>query len=188
MKTARTIQIAIVVLIAALVIAAVWRDRHPQTVAVMGGQGGKLLLEAGFKAGQLAPAFSLNGTDGTTYAVGGPRDKALIVNFWASWCDPCKQEAPDLNALSLKYKDVLEVYGVNVTSQDYQGNAERFIKKYELSFPVMFDLKGEVFDKYRGAVFPTNVLIGKDGVIKEVILGVLSPEELESKIIALTGS
>ncbi|MNO08248.1 thiol-disulfide oxidoreductase [compost metagenome] len=57
-----------------------------------------------------------------------------------------------------------------------------------LAFPVMYDLKGEVFDKYKGAVFPTNVLVDKNGVIAEVILGLLSPEELEKKIIALTGS
>lgn len=111
-----------------------------------------------------------------------------MLNFWASWCDPCQQEAPELNKLAMKYSDVLDIYGINVTSQDYKPNAERFVKKYMLAFPVMYDLKGQIFDKYNGAVFPTNVLIDKKGVISEIILGVLTAEELEQKIIALTGS
>ncbi|WP_379153748.1 TlpA family protein disulfide reductase [Paenibacillus sp. sgz5001063] len=143
--------------------------------------------ESGINAGLLAPAFSLQ-EDGKSYSVGGARDKAVLLNFWASWCDPCQQEAPTLNALALKYKNVLDVYGINVTSQDYKPNAERFVRKYMLAFPVMYDLKGEVFDKYKGMVFPTNVLIDKNGVVSEVILGFLSPEELEKKIITLTGS
>ncbi|MNF18546.1 thiol-disulfide oxidoreductase [compost metagenome] len=57
-----------------------------------------------------------------------------------------------------------------------------------LAFPVMYDLKGDVFDQYQGQVFPTNVLIDKNGVITEVVLGTLTAEELENKIIALTGS
>ncbi|MBW4083170.1 TlpA disulfide reductase family protein [Paenibacillus sp. S150] len=143
--------------------------------------------ESGANAGLLAPAFSLQ-EGGHSYSVGGAREKAVLLNFWASWCGPCQQEAPALNALALKYKNVLDIYGINVTSQDYKPNAERFVRKYVLTFPIMYDLKGEVFDKYKGAVFPTNVLVDKNGVISEVILGLLSPEELEQKIITLTGS
>ncbi|WP_239004549.1 TlpA family protein disulfide reductase [Paenibacillus tepidiphilus] len=141
---------------------------------------------AGAGPGRLAPAFTLQDAGGTSRQVGGPREKALLLNFWASWCGPCQLEAPDLNRLAVKYKDVLDVYGVNVTSQDVKQNAERFVRKYMLSFPVLYDLKGQVFARYNGQVFPTNVLVAKDGVISEVILGVLPPEELERKIAALT--
>jgi thiol-disulfide isomerase/thioredoxin len=176
---------ALIVILAVLAIAQKFRA-EPESVPVV-QQSAK--LESGAGAGLLAPSFTLQGNDGNTvYEVGGPRDKALMLNFWASWCEPCQLEAPELNAMAVKYKEVLDIYGINVTSQDYKPNAERFIKKYMLSFPVMFDLKGKVFDKYNGAVFPTNVLIDKNGVISEIILGVLSPEELEKKIITLTGS
>lgn len=160
---------------------------EPESVAVI-QQEQTAQLQSGAGAGLLAPSFTLQGNNNTTYTVGGPREKALLLNFWASWCDPCRLEAPELNELALKYKDVLDIYGVNVTSQDYKPNAERFIRKYMLAFPVMFDVKGEVFDKYNGAVFPTNVLIDKNGVVSEIVLGVLSREELEKKIITLTGS
>ncbi|MBY0009022.1 TlpA family protein disulfide reductase [Paenibacillus typhae] len=174
--------LALVVLVTAVVLVR-WLNAEPEAVpAVQQASAG------GIGAGEPAPAFTLKDNAGREYKVGGPRDKAMIVNFWASWCDPCQQEAPELNAMALKYKNVLDIYGVNVTSQDYKPNAERFIRKYMLAFPVMFDLKGEVFDQYRGQVFPTNVLIDKNGKVTEVVLGALTREELEKKIIALTGS
>jgi thiol-disulfide isomerase/thioredoxin len=177
--------LAVILFLAVLVIE---RQMKPEPEAVAVIQQNAKAAASGAGAGLQAPSFTLQGNADTKYEVGGARDKALLLNFWASWCEPCRLEAPELNAISLKYKDVLDVYGVNVTSQDYKPNAERFIKKYMLAFPVMFDVKGEVFDKYNGAVFPTNVLIDKNGVISEIILGVLTPEELEQKIIALTGS
>lgn len=187
MKAANKINITVVILVVCVAIISLWYNREPKAEAVFGQQA-EPQMKVGPKAGLLAPAFSLQGTDGTSYIVDGPRDKAVIVNFWASWCDPCQQEAPDLNKMATKYKDVLDIYGVNVSSQDYKPNAERFIKKYKLVFPVMYDVKGEVYDKYNGTVFPTNVLIDKNGVISEIILGQLSPEELEQKIIKLTKS
>lgn len=175
--------VALIVFLAVLAIEH-WLKTEPESVAVIQQQASA----SGAGAGLAAPAFSLEDSGGKVYEVGGPREKALIVNFWASWCEPCQQEAPELNKLALKYNDVLDIYGVNVTSQDSKPNAERFIKKYMLAFPVMFDTKGKVFDKYQGQVFPTNVLIDKNGVISEVILGALTAEELEQKIISLTGS
>lgn len=186
MKAVHKWNFTVLALIIVLAVLAIGHrnNTEPGAVAVLQQQAGE---ETGPYAGMKAPAFALQEGD-SRYEIGGPREKAVILNFWASWCDPCREEAPELNRLALKYSDVLDVYGINVTSQDYKPNAERFVKKYMLAFPVMYDLKGQIFDKYNGAVFPTNVLIDKNGVISEIILGVLSAEELENKIIALTGS
>jgi peroxiredoxin len=187
MKAVNKLNISILILIVCVAAVTVWHKREPKVVSVFGQQD-ESPMKIGPKAGLRAPSFSLQGTDGATYVVDGPRQKAVIVNFWASWCGPCQQEAPELNAMATKYKEVLDIYGINVSAQDYKPNAERFIKKYKLEFPVMFDEKDEVYNKYNGVAFPTNVLIDKNGVISEIILGVLSPEELEQKIIKLTGS
>ena len=142
--------------------------------------------ETGAKAGLLAPSFELEGLDNKeTYKVGGAREKALLLNFWASWCDPCKMEAASLNKLSKNYKDQLDVYGVNVTKYDTAKEAKNFVETFKLNFPIMMDEDGAVYDLYKGMAFPTNVLIDKNGVIQEIILGILSEEELEKKVQAL---
>ncbi|WP_052410164.1 TlpA family protein disulfide reductase [Paenibacillus durus] len=157
-------------------------DAPPAEQAILPADGKTLPTESGPKAGLLAPSFTIQGENGTVYAVGGARDKAVLLNFWASWCDPCRAEAPELNKIAEKYKDTLDIYGINVTSYDYKANADRFVKKYKLIFPVMFDLKGEAYAKYNGAVFPTNVLIDRSGVISEIILGGLTAEQLDVKL------
>ncbi|MFD1776295.1 TlpA family protein disulfide reductase [Paenibacillus rhizophilus] len=144
--------------------------------------GMALPTESGPKVGLLAPSFTIQGEDGTAYAVGGARNKAVLLNFWASWCDPCQKEAPELNKIAEKYKGTLDIYGINVTSYDYKANAQRFVKKYNLAFPVMFDLKGEAYAKYNGTVFPTNVLIDRNGVVAEIILGGLTAEQMDEKL------
>ncbi|SMF78615.1 Thiol-disulfide isomerase or thioredoxin [Paenibacillus uliginis N3/975] len=142
-----------------------------------------LPTETGAKAGLLAPAFSLEGLDGKTYTGDGVRDKALIINFWASWCDPCKQEAPELSKFASAYAEDLDVYGINVTKYDNEKKARQFVQDFALTYPIMFDQEGKVFeDVYKGKVFPTNVLIDRRGVITEIILGAPDPEDLEKKI------
>ncbi|NWL89424.1 MULTISPECIES: TlpA family protein disulfide reductase [unclassified Paenibacillus] len=147
------------------------------------------LIAAGApKPGTPAPSFTLEGLNGQTYTVGGERDKALLLNFWASWCDPCKEEAPDLVALAKKYGDSLDVYAVNVTLYDQLDKVKKFVEDYDYTFPVLLDKKEEVYRKFNGMAFPTNVLIGKDGVIQEVIIGSLSAKDLEAKLKKLTNS
>lgn len=141
-----------------------------------------MAAEGAPKPGTAAPAFSLPGLDGKTYEVGGKRDKVLLLNFWASWCDPCKEEAPELKALAEKYKDSLDIYAVNVTLYDKLDEAKAFVKEYDYTFPVLLDEKEELYRKFNGIAFPTNVLIDEQGVIREVIVGVIPPEELEAKI------
>ncbi|WP_178075890.1 TlpA family protein disulfide reductase [Paenibacillus oralis] len=146
-----------------------------QSLAAMAAEGAP-------KPGTPSPSFSLTGLDGKRYDVGGKRDKPLLLNFWASWCDPCKEEAPELVKLADKYKDSLDVYGVNVTFYDKLDDAKAFVQNYGYTFPVLLDEKEKVYSQFNGVAFPTNVLIDENGIIQDVILGVISPEELEAKI------
>jgi len=143
---------------------------------------GAVIAEGAPKPGSSSPAFAWKGLDGSPYKVGGKRDKPVLVNFWASWCDPCKDEAPDLVKLYEKYGGQLDIYGVNVTAYDTVEKAEAFVKEYGIQFPVLLDQKEEVYKKFNGMAFPTNVLIDKDGVIQDLIIGILPPKDLEAKI------
>lgn len=179
--------IALVALLCAIVVVQNVRTEPaaaPESVPVMEQQSAAATYET-VKAGATAPAFSLKDEAGNAYAVGGPRSKPVVLNFWASWCGPCQEEAPALNDLAVKYKDAVDVYGINVTSNDYKPNAERFVRKYGLAFPVMYDRTGDIFDLYHGAAYPTNVLIDTQGKIVEVIIGALTAEELEQKFAVL---
>ncbi|MNM59509.1 Thiol-disulfide oxidoreductase ResA [compost metagenome] len=140
------------------------------------------LAKSGLKPGAAAPSFTLTGLDGKTYQVGGKRDKPLLVNFWASWCDPCKEEAPDLVKMADKYSQSLDVYSVNVTMYDQLSKAKEFVQQYKMTFPVLLDEKEVAYRKYNGVAFPTNVLIDRNGVIQDVIIGTLSAEQLERKL------
>lgn len=134
------------------------------------------------KPGAPAPSFALTGLDGKQYEVGGPREKVLLLNFWASWCDPCKEEAPDLVNLASRYQDSLDLYAVNVTLYDKLEQVKQFVTEYGYTFPVLLDEDEQIYRQFGGIAFPTNVLIDKDGMIREVIVGTLAPDDLEAKI------
>lgn len=142
--------------------------------------------EAAPRLNQPAPSFQLNALDGAVYKVGGPREKPLMLNFWASWCGPCEEEAPALASLYDKYRDKLDLYAVNLTGNDDFDQMKAFAAQYKFHFPILLDYKLEVMLKYRVQVIPTSFLIDKNGNIVDVI-NLLEPEDLEKKLKKLIG-
>lgn len=140
-----------------------------------------LPTETAPKPNYLAPDFELMGMDGQAYQVGGRREKPLFLNFWASWCAPCEEEAPDLVRLYEKYKDKMDLYAVNVTGNDELEAAKAFATRYKFTFPVLIDEESNVAKLYRFQVIPTSFLIDRNGVIVDVI-NLLEPDELEKKM------
>ncbi|RNB91659.1 TlpA family protein disulfide reductase [Brevibacillus fluminis] len=132
--------------------------------------------------GYSAPHFSLVGLDGQTYKVGGKREKPLVINFWASWCGPCKEEAPDLAKMYNKYKGQVDFYAVNSTSNDQLADAKKFVETFNLPFPIPMDEKGEVSKQYQIMAFPTTFFVDKNGMIVHQVLGMLDEEELEKQL------
>ncbi|WP_276352715.1 TlpA family protein disulfide reductase [Cohnella caldifontis] len=126
------------------------------------------------KKGWAAPNFKLAALDSTSeFEVGGPREKPLIVNFWASWCGPCDIEAPDLVSLYEQYGDQVDLYAVNATNYDKIRNAREFVQEKEFPFPVLMDEKGTAGNAYKVFAYPTSFIIGRDGKIAERIEGVI---------------
>lgn len=140
---------------------------------------------SGVQPGQKVPSVLLKGLDKKMYDTGAPRDKVLLISFWASWCDPCRQESLVLNTLYEKFKGQMEIYGVNVTRYDKKEDAQKFVDSLQLRFPILLDKKGELFERFQGAAFPTSVLVDRNGTVREVIIGMLREEELQYKIQAL---
>lgn len=131
------------------------------------------------KVGFTAPHFSVKGMDQFTYKVEGKREKPLLLNFWASWCGPCRQEAPDLRKLYEKYKDRVDFYAVNLTINDQPAEAAAFVKEFKLPFPILMDETGEVAQKYEIVSIPTTYLIDKEGIVRQKVIGMINPASIE---------
>lgn len=89
--------------------------------------------------------------------------KVVYLDFWASWCVPCRKSFPWLNELAKKYPDDLVVVGVNVDTT--RADADRFLKKYPASFPLVFDPQGKLAAEYKLEGMPSSVLVDRKGKV-----------------------
>ena len=120
----------------------------------------------------LAPDFTLLNEAGEFVSLSDFRGKAVLVNLWASWCTPCQREMPAMQNVYDQYKEQgFVVLAVNVTSQDSRANAIAFAESLNLTFPILFDVNGEVALAYQMRAFPSSYFIGIDGIIQEVVIG-----------------
>src|SRR5271157_465316 len=122
--------------------------------------------------GFLAPEFKLETLDGQSIALTDYRGKAVLVNVWATWCPPCRAEMPTIEKVYQEYQNQgLVVLGVDSTIQDDPTAIAPFVKQYNITFPILLDINGEASDLYELRSLPTSFFIGRDGVIKEVVVG-----------------
>ncbi|BBH19327.1 thioredoxin [Paenibacillus baekrokdamisoli] len=170
----RSLVLLVVVLL--LAGAAVYQNRGKQEVALAASSDMKP------KPGFTAPTLQLPNLSDQSMAIGGKRDKLLLINFWASWCGPCELEAPDMQDLSVKYGGLLELYGVNATSYDKERQAREFVDQQKLTFPILMDRDGKATDLYKVTSFPTSLLVDSEGIVRERITGVITKSKWEGLI------
>ena len=106
-----------------------------------------------------------------------PSDEILVVNWWASWCGPCKDEAPALNEIADDYDGRVTVVGLNTGAQDLRSAARRFAREYELEFPLVRGDRGDE-DAWGVAGFPETFIVGTDGKISSFVNGPIDEETL----------
>ncbi len=109
-----------------------------------------------------APNFTLKSLDGKNLKLSEMRGNVVLINFWASWCGPCREEMPLLNQLHSKYQPLgFTVLGVNVEEQE--KNARGFLKNFPVDFPVLLDNQNKVSKLYDVIAMPTTVVVDRDG-------------------------
>ena len=123
-----------------------------------------------------APNFTLKSLSGKNIKLSELTGNVVLINFWASWCGPCRQEMPFLNAIHNKYKPLgFTVLGVNVEEQ--VANAKSFISERPVGFPILLDSKNRVSKLYKVIAMPTTVVIDRDGKIRFIHLGYQAGDE-----------
>lgn len=129
--------------------------------------------EVGLSKGQIAPDFELKTMEGETVHLSDYRGKRVIVNFWATWCPPCRAEIPDLQKLYDK-KDIV-ILAINLTSTEKSvEKVAKFVKEFEMTFPVLKDVNSEVSTTYQVQAYPTSYMIDSNGRIQFMALGAMN--------------
>ena len=168
-RVQRVAQLAALIGVAALLGLLIWKVAFGRTTGAADELAeGKLVH---------APAFTLDRLDRNgQLAVADLRGKAVVVNFWASWCIPCRDEAPVLQKTYERYRDQgLVVLGVDVN--DFRQDARRFMKRYGLTYPVVYDGKGSTVGKWGVRGFPETFFVDRTGkLVGERIEGAVDIE------------
>jgi cytochrome c biogenesis protein CcmG/thiol:disulfide interchange protein DsbE len=137
------------------------------------------------RRGFAAPDFTLDTLDGQTITLSDLQGQVVLINFWASWCLPCREEMPAIQRVYEQYRDQgFVVLAVNLQEQD--AHVAAFVDQLELTFPVLMDRDGDVFDRYRIMALPSTFFVDRAGVIQDLAVGgLLSQAFIESQVVPL---
>ena len=123
-----------------------------------------------------APDFTLKSLDGKNLKLSEMAGNVVLINFWASWCAPCREEMPLLNALHNKYQPLgFTVLGINVEEQ--VDSARGFLEDFPVDFPVLLDNRNQVSQLYEVIAMPTTVVVDRDGKLRFLHKGYKSGDE-----------
>ena len=127
--------------------------------------------------GEKAPGFSLPAEGGGTLSLESYKGKIVLLDFWASWCPPCRKELPVLQSVYKEFKD-RGVVLIGISCDQDKEKGEAFVKENKLDFPIGYDSEGEVGKMYKVTSLPTLFILDREGTIQKVHIGM--PPDLET--------
>lgn len=129
------------------------------------------------QSGQKFPDFSLESLDGEKIAFSELVGKPIVVNFWATWCDPCKEEMPLFEAI---YRENSGIVVLGVNYNEPANIIRRFVEERGITFPVLLDADGKIAERFQVFGFPTTYFIDRDGILRGTHVGQLDEQILLS--------
>ena len=138
----------------------------------------------GPQIGSTAPDFTLKDLNGNTVKLSDFRGKPVYINFWASWCPPCKAEIPEIQKFYQQNKDKVAVLAVNLTFNDKLSDVVNILKANNANFPVLLDTNANssVADTYQVYGIPASFFIDKNGIIREAHVGGMTLATLQEAL------
>ena len=163
-------------------VASIDRSGADATTIAPGGLGSIVV-------GQSAPDFTLPTLEGGEVTLSELRGLAILINFWASWCEPCRVETPLLVSAYRRYADEgLVVLGLNLTEQDRLEDVQAFVSEFDVSYPVLLDDGPEVSHNLFNLIgLPMSVFVDRRGTVKRVIVGAIMDTEIDRYIAEIIG-
>lgn len=138
-------------------------------------------LEPAPEEGHIAPDFTLKDLHGNTVNLEELRGKVVFINFWASWCPPCRAEMPEIEAVHQEYKDRgVVVLGVDISEPE--NTVRQYIQQGGFTWTILMDSTGEVARDYRITAIPTSFFLDREGIIRVVKVGAMTKREMEANI------
>jgi len=124
----------------------------------------------GVAVGERAPNFTLKTLDGQTISLRSLRGKPVVINFWASWCGPCRAELPALEKIHQTYSGQVNVIGVDLTVEETSPEGLRaFVESHGVTYPIGLDGTGRVAVEYAVSGIPTTYVLNGDGIVVDVL-------------------
>ncbi|MDA2382430.1 redoxin domain-containing protein [Bacillus cereus] len=148
----------------------------------------EIIARNGIEIGKSAPDFELTKLDGTNVKLSDLKGKKVILNFWATWCGPCQQEMPDMEAFYKENKENVEILAINYTPSEKGGGEEKvsnFAKEKGITFPILLDKNIDVTTAYKVITIPTSYFIDTKGVIQDKFIGPMTQKEMEKRVAKL---
>ncbi|MCK1983327.1 MULTISPECIES: TlpA disulfide reductase family protein [Peribacillus] len=136
----------------------------------------------GLKIGAKAPNFSLKTLDGEQVELSDYKGKKVMLNFWATWCPPCKKEMPDMEKYSQQAGDDVVVLAVNI---DPENDVQAFVEDNGITFTIPLDsqsAKNPVNERYKILSIPTTYFIDKEGIIRNKVISAMQLKDMERNI------
>ncbi len=131
-----------------------------------------------------APEFSLPALDGRQVSLNDLRGQIVLINFWATWCPPCRAEMPEIQALYESHRGQnFTVLAINQAEDD--RSASQFAQQLRLTFPILLDRDGAIARQYQLQALPTSFFIDRDGVIRAASLGQMNRAYMEAELAKL---
>ncbi|SFM18464.1 Peroxiredoxin [Gracilibacillus orientalis] len=131
----------------------------------------------GLEIGNMAPDFELETWSGETVKLSDYRGEPVMLNFWATWCPPCREEMPDMQRF---YQDTgMNILAINLTkTESNMEDIDPFVEEYDLTFTIPLDKKNIVGDRYQIRPVPTTYMIDSDGIIQFYVFGQLNYDQM----------